>query len=517
MNGVLGMTELLSNTALTKEQRDYLGMVRHSAESLLRILNDILDFSKIEAGKLELESLGFSLRNCVGQTAQALAIRAAEKGLELACRIAPDLPDGLIGDQGRLRQVVVNLVGNAIKFTHHGEVILNVERHSTTDGEVVLHFSVRDTGEGIPPDKQAKIFESFTQADSSTTRRFGGTGLGLTISRQLVQLMKGRIWVESAPGDGSTFHFTAAFGVQDQKAQPPAELSSLQGMRVLIVDDNVTNRRILQELLESWGMSPATAGGADAALDEMKRAADSGAPHRLALLDLMMPGVDGLELARQIRMDPRLSDCALIMISSAAEPGDAERRRELGVARCLTKPVVQSDLLDAVVEVMGARTVDLVLARTPSMTPSATRPGLRILLAEDGAVNQRVAVGLLRNQGHSVVVANDGEEAVAALDQQPFDVVLMDVQMPKMDGLEATQAIRRKEQSSGRRTPIIAMTASAMKGDRERCLEAGMDSYVSKPIDLRQLNEALERCAAKGPNGSAAEWAAAAGAETPHS
>jgi len=354
MNGIIGMTELLAKTPLNHEQRDFLRMVRQSADSLLRLLNDILDFSKIEAGKLELEPIEFSLRNCVGQTGQALAIRAAEKSIELACRIAPDLPDGLVGDAGRLRQIIVNLAGNAIKFTSTCEVVINVEPESRTQREIVLHFSVKDTGEGIPPDRQSRIFESFTQADSSTTRRFGGTGLGLTISRNLVGLMNGRIWVESEVGVGSTFHFTASFGLQtEQVSHQPAELSSLQGMRVLVVDDNATNRRILQEVLDSWQMQSTVAESGAAGLAELQRASLARQPYRLLLLDLMMPEMDGSELAKHVRMNAEYNDCSLIMISSATRPGDAERCRQLGIVRYMTKPVVQSDLLQTILDVVG--------------------------------------------------------------------------------------------------------------------------------------------------------------------
>jgi len=490
------MAELLSNTSLNQEQRDYLRMTRQSADSLLRLLNDILDFSKIEAGKLELEPTGFSLRNCIGQTGQVLAIRGAEKGLELACRIAPGLPDALVGDAGRLRQIIVNLAGNAIKFTHQGEVVINVDPQSQTDDGIVLHFFVRDTGEGIAPDRQAKIFESFTQADSSTTRRFGGTGLGLTICKQLVRMMKGRIWVESELGVGSTFHFTAAFGLQQNvKTTQPAELSSLQGMRVLVVDDNATNQLIFSELLDSWRMKPKVADGGAAGLAEMERAATAGKPYRLLILDLMMPEMDGFEFAKKVRMNADFSDCSMIMVSSAARPGDSERCRQLGIQRYLTKPVMQSDLLETILDVIGAGVVDEVFAGTPADPPPDAKPGLNILLAEDGLVNQQVALGLLRMKGHEVVVANNGNEAVAALQRQSFDVVLMDVQMPEMDGFEATRVIREKERETGRHTPIIAMTASAMKGDRERCLDSGMDGYLSKPVEPKQLYQTLDQFA----------------------
>ncbi len=498
MNGIIGMAELLSNTPLNQEQRDFLRMVRQSADSLLRLLNDILDFSKIEAGKLELDCVDFSLRNCVGQTGQILAIRAAEKGLELAYRIDPSLPDGLIGDAGRLRQVIINLAGNAIKFTSEGEVVVNVEQQSRTDERVVLHFSVKDTGEGIAEERQSKIFDSFTQADSSTTRRFGGTGLGLAISKQLINMMDGRIWLESEPTVGSTFHFTAAFGLQsDARLHQPTELSSLEGLRVLIIDDNATNLRIFQELVESWGMQPTVVDNAPAGLAEMERAVAAGEPYRLMLLDLMMPEMDGFELARRVRMNTDYADCALILASSAVRPGDAARCRELGIERYMTKPVIQSDLLEAILDVLSARVVDEVFAATPATEPPDARQALKILLAEDSRVNQQVAIGLLQLKGHDVVVAPDGHEALAAFQEQAFDVVLMDVQMPELDGIEATRRIRQREQGSGKHTPIIAMTANAMKGDREHCLEAGMDGYLAKPIDAHRLYEAIDKVVPK--------------------
>jgi signal transduction histidine kinase/CheY-like chemotaxis protein len=503
MNGILGMTELLTNTPLNQEQRDFLRMARQSADALLRLLNDILDFSKIEAGKLELEHIDFNLRNCVGQTVQALSVLAAEKDLELACRIRPSLPDKLIGDPGRLRQILINLAGNSLKFTSRGEVVIDVDEQSRTEEQIVLIFSVKDTGTGIPRDKQARIFEAFTQADSSTTRRYGGTGLGLAICQQLVHLMNGQIGVDSEEGSGSTFHFTATFALQQNaKLNLPVEMSSLAGMRALVVDDNATNRCILQEVLASWHMRPAVADSGAAGLAEMERAAAAGEPFRLALLDLMMPEMDGFELAKRIRVNSNFADCALIMISSAARSGDAERCRELGIARYLTKPVVQADLAETILGVVGAGVVQEVFAGASAESSVDAPAGRSILLVEDGLVNQRVAVGLLRRQGHDVAVANDGQEAIEALAKRSFDIVLMDVQMPTLDGFQAAQIIRQNERESGRHTPIVAMTASAMKGDRERCLEAGMDGYVSKPIDPQQLYQAIEEFALRSPPGA---------------
>ncbi|MCA9145964.1 MAG: response regulator [Planctomycetaceae bacterium] len=482
MNGIIGMAELLVDTSLTREQTDYLGMIRQSADSLLRLLNDILDFSKIEAGKLELESLPFNLSDCVGKTTQTLAVRAAEKGLELACRIAPELPERFIGDAGRVRQMIVNLVGNAIKFTEQGEVVVEVTEASRRDGNIRLHFSVKDTGIGIPEDKRKAVFEAFTQADASTTRRFGGTGLGLAISSQLVRMMKGEIWIESEVGRGTTFHFTAEFEIaRDQPTPSSFERSSLAELPVLVVDDNETNRRILMEMLKSWSLAPrATASGVEA-LTELQRAANDDEPYQLVLLDCMMPGMDGFSLAQLINDNKVLASPTMVMISSAARPGDAKRCREIGVSRYMTKPVIKSELLDTILEALDEHAIEMPIV-VPDTPAAQDVPPLRVLLVEDGLVNQRVAVGFLERAGHQVVLAENGEVAIRNWEKQTFDVILMDVQMPVMDGLAATTVIRQRESTLGKRTPIIAMTAAAMKGDKERCLAVGMDDYVSKPI-----------------------------------
>jgi signal transduction histidine kinase/DNA-binding response OmpR family regulator len=544
MNGIIGMTELALDTKLSAEQREYLGMVKTSADALLGLINDILDFSKIEANKLQLEAVPFSLCDALGDTMKVLALRANQKGLELACRVPPDLPDALVGDPGRLRQVIVNLAGNAIKFTERGEVIVSVERmdaekttpaslrdcplshRNTADtavahrgslcatavsavldplprqtlvpdsSSILLHFKVRDTGIGIPAEKQRAIFDPFTQADSSTTRRYGGTGLGLTISRQLVELMGGRIWVESEEGGGSIFQFTARFGLSTEPARRPAlGGADLRGLPVLVVDDNATNRRILREVLAAWGMRPREADGGEAALAALKEAAAVGEPFALVLLDGHMPGMDGFGLAEQVRRLPQLVGVALVMLTSAGHPTDVERCRRLEIGAYLMKPVKQSELLATVLTALSRPVARAEVAPAPLLPAQPLPRPLHILLAEDNAVNQRLAVRLLEKQGHTIVVANNGGEALAALERQPFDLVLMDVQMPEMDGFEATAHIRARESGGGRRQPIIAMTAHALKGDRERCLEAGMDGYVSKPIQPHELNEAIRRVA----------------------
>jgi CheY-like chemotaxis protein/signal transduction histidine kinase len=507
MNGIMGMTELALDTELNAEQREYLKTVKDSADSLLTILNDILDFSKIEAGRLELVSIDFGLRDCLGDTLHALAFRAHQQGLELVCRVAPEAPEALVGDPGRLRQVIVNLVGNAIKFTERGEVIVQVAVESEEDHQGRLQVVVGDTGMGVPPGKQQVIFEPFEQGDGSTTRRYGGTGLGLAITAKLVGLMNGRIWVESpwpgrpagVGGPGSAFHFTATFGLQtkpaaEQSAHKPAVLA---GVPVLIVDDNTTNRTILVEMLEHWQMKPASVESGLAALEALAQAKAAGHPFELLILDYQMPGMDGLTAAQRIREDPQVRDTRIMLLTSAGQRGDAARCRELGIEAYVLKPIKQADLREAVSAVLGRgpateQTAPPLLTRH-SLREQQTR--LRILLAEDNRVNQRLATRLLEKHGYSVVVANDGQEAIAVLEQQSVDLILMDVQMPNLDGLEATAAIRKKESGSGARIPIVAMTAHAMKGDRERCLEAGMDGYITKPIQAQELYETIERMA----------------------
>jgi two-component system, sensor histidine kinase and response regulator len=498
MNGILGMTELTLDTELTKEQRDNLGLVRLSAESLLTVLNDILDFSKIEAGKLEFEAIPFELRESLGEAMQTLSFRSHQKGLELIYDVQPDVPESLIGDPGRIRQILVNLVGNAIKFTQHGEILVSVALHSENGQKVCLQISVADTGIGIPADRQAKIFEAFSQADGSTTRKFGGTGLGLTISTRLVELMGGLIWVESEPGRGSTFHFTAWMGVQDKVAPPASiEASQLCDLTVLIVDDNFTNRTVLQGMLLRWGMKPSSVDGAEAALSAMETAARDAHPFPIVIVDGQMPGTDGFTLVKQIQARPELAGTVIIMLTSIGHKGDAAHCRELGISAYLVKPARQNELLETLCRVFR-KSPD---AESPTLITRHTlreeRSRLQILLAEDNAVNQTLAVRLLEKRGYAVTVAGDGRAVLAALEKQSFDLVLMDVQMPEMDGFQATAAIRAKEQPGARRLPIIAMTAHALKGDQERCIAAGMDGYVSKPIRTADLFAAIETAVGK--------------------
>ncbi len=491
MNAIIGMTELLLDTKLTETQRDYLTMVQESGESLLDLLNDILDFSKIEAGRLELDCAPFDVRNRIGDTMKTLALRAHSKGLELAFAIDSDVPQVLMGDALRLRQIVVNLVGNAIKFTDSGEVVLRVTCQSQTESETTLLVSVRDTGIGIPLEKQERIFEEFQQADTSTTRTHGGTGLGLAISGRLVNMMGGEIWVDSEPGKGSTFCFTVRFDVSDvTPTSSPRRAMVVNDTPVLIVDDNATNRRILFDMLTNWGMKPALASGGREAFFRLKEAAAAHRPFQILLLDVNMPEVDGFELASWIRDDRTLAGTVLIMLTSAGRPGDIERRARLDIAAHLLKPIKQSELFDAIVSALGVSVPD---DESESGTAAAGPrfDSLRVLLAEDNPVNQKLAIGVLQKLGCEVTVADNGRQAVAKWESAEFDVVLMDVQMPELDGFEATAAIRQRERTTGRKTTIIAMTAHAMSGDRERCLASGMDDYLAKPVRFRQLSAKL--------------------------
>ncbi|HJS57683.1 MAG TPA: response regulator [Vicinamibacteria bacterium] len=488
MNAVIGMAELLLDTRLRPEQREYVVALKDSSESLLGLIDDILDFSKIEAGKLELHPAEFDPRETLGDTLRTLGLRADQKGLELAGHVAPDVPPRLVGDAPRLRQVIVNLVGNAIKFTERGEVVVEVVKKSELAGEVALGFVVADTGIGIPIHKQRLIFEAFAQADSSTTRRFGGTGLGLSIASQLVRMMGGSLAVESNPGQGSRFLFTARFGLPGTRpeARRPARL---RGLRVLVVDDNATNRRILHEMLTHWRMRPTSVSGGREALDELEGAARRGKPYPLVLLDGQMPEMDGFALAEQIQRRPQLAGASIMMLTSGPRPGDRTRCVSLGVSAYLTKPIKQSDLLDTIMGVLGGEPTSQP-EKAHGVRARAART-LRVLVAEDNAVNQMVAVGLLERAGHRAVVAKNGREALALLERETFDLVLMDVQMPELDGLETTAAIREREKATGAHLPIVAVTAHAMKGDAERCLAAGMDAYLAKPLDARELKATL--------------------------
>ncbi|NNC89393.1 MAG: response regulator [Akkermansiaceae bacterium] len=493
MNGILGMTEIILGTNLSKAQREYQNLVQQSAQSLLHVLNDILDFSKIEAGKLTLDPHEFYLRDSLGDTLQTLAGRAAEKGLELAYQIAPDVPDCVVGDLARLRQVIVNLVGNAIKFTSEGEVVIDVRLDSRTVDQVSLEFSVRDTGIGIPADRQEHIFDSFTQAESSTTRRFGGSGLGLAICRQLAALMKGRIWVESTAGTGSTFHFTALFGIG--KEEPTAAQlipDSLSGLQVLIVDDNSTNRSILKEMVQSWDMVPTLTCDGPEAVAFIEGSPPGPPPCQLVLLDFMMPGMDGLETAREIRERCGSAPPRMLLLTSANQLPDRAALSESGISRALAKPVKPSDLLDVIARLFGTASRGEAGPGDGTREQAAPDARLNVLLVEDGRVNQMVAIKLLEDRGHTVTVANNGREGIEAFKRHEFDAILMDVQMPEVNGFEATAAIRELEADTGQHVPIIAMTAHAMKGDREKCLAAGMDNYVAKPIRFEELYETLE-------------------------
>jgi CheY-like chemotaxis protein len=493
MNGIIGMTELLLNTKLTEEQREYAQLTYRSADSLLDLINDILDFSKIEAGRLEIDSHEFDLRDSIGDTLQTLAVRATEKSIEVAYQIPPEVPDRLIGDLGRLRQILVNLVGNAIKFTERGEVVVSLAVESQGDDTVTLQFSVKDTGIGVPEAKQKLIFEAFSQADTSTARRFGGTGLGLAISSQLVKMMNGELSLESAPGEGSTFSFTAEFGLAgppDGDVESPPE--SLLGLPVLIVDDNKTNRRILEEMLLNWELAPVAVEGAEEALAVLEEACQENRRFQLVLLDYMMPDIDGLQLARLIGGHANFGRPRLIVLSSAGRPPKADDIESLDISRFLNKPVKQSDLLDAITDSMGVATRDRSSPKTISADYSSTLPSMEVLLAEDGRVNQVVAINLLEGRGHRVTLAANGRAALAAFGEKPFDAILMDVQMPEMNGHEATRAIRELEAQRGGHVPIIAMTANAMKGDREKCLESGMDDYIAKPVHSEELFRILE-------------------------
>ena len=492
MNAIIGMTELVQATRITREQREYLNTIQSSADALLTLVNDLLDFSKIEARKLELDHVGFNLRDALEDTMRVLAPRAYQKGIELACHTRPDVPDALVGDPLRLRQIVLNLVGNAIKFTEHGEVVLRVGAESLRNRTAHLRFSVSDTGIGIPPEKQTMIFEAFSQADSSTTRRYSGTGLGLAISAELVELMGGSISVESQPGRGSTFQFTARFEVQHPgREKAPARWLTLSELPVLIVDDNTTNRRILEEVLTNWRMRPVAVDGGAAALGILEESLDAEQAFAVVLLDGHMPDMDGFAVAERIAADRRYAGLKLVMLTSAGQPEDVARCRKLGISAYLTKPIKQSELFDVIINAIRLPATETGNALQRPKTARIGQRTLRVLVAEDNRVNQLVVTRILEKLGHQVTVVGNGREALAAVETGKFDLIVMDVQMPEMDGLDATMAIRTWEKTTGTHVPIVAMTAHAMKGDRERCLAAGMDAYTSKPIRVKELERAI--------------------------
>jgi PAS domain S-box-containing protein len=496
LNGVIGMTSLLLDTELDEDQRRFAETVRTSGEALLALLSDILDFSKIEAGKLELESIDFDLRALLDDFAAPLALRAHAQGLEFICAAAPDVPAFLVGDPGRLRQVLLNLAGNALKFTHEGEIAVRVSLDAETDSEVVLHFSVKDTGIGIAADHQAPLFEKFTQADASTTRRYGGTGLGLAISKQLTELMGGEIGLVSHEKQGSEFWFTVRLAKQGDQERPVPLTTEIRGVHILVVDDNATNREVMAAQLAAWGVRSEETRDGPSALLALARAKDAGDPFAAAILDMQMPGMDGATLARAIKSDDALAPTRLVLMTSVGERGDARQMEEMGIAAFLVKPVRQSDLFDSLSAVLAGAAV--ARPTRPIVTRHAIREmrrgAIRILLAEDNITNQQVAIGILKRLGLRTEAVVNGAEAVTALETTPYDLVLMDVQMPEMDGLEATRHIRDPKSAVLRHdVPIVAMTAHAMQGDRERCLEAGMNDYVSKPVSAQALADALER------------------------
>ncbi|MFH1144008.1 MAG: response regulator, partial [Candidatus Eisenbacteria bacterium] len=502
-----GMTHLALQTELNAEQRDYLQTAESCAHSLLNLINDILDISKIEAGRLEFEAIAFSLRDCLAETLKPHALRAGGKGLELILRVQPEVPDVLVGDPGRLRQVLTNLVGNATKFTERGEIFVDVAPIEQTDGAVVLQFSVHDTGVGIPTEKREAIFDAFVQADSGTTRKYGGTGLGLTISKHLVTMMQGRIWVDSVPGQGSTFHFTVGLplGAESDLERKAIDPEQLTGMPALIVDDNAVNQKVLAEQLRAWGMLPTVVGsGSDALAALWRDQEQTDRRYRLVLLDAMMPVMDGFEVAGHIRRFKEFAPLAIVMLTSSGLSGESGRSRQLGVSAYLMKPASPPELFDAMLTALSERACacgdsapaaeKAAAAQTPAAAkdPGMEHRSLRVLLAEDNPVNQKLALRLLERMGHGTRLVQTGREAVEVSGAEPFDLILMDVQMPEMDGLEATRTIRRRESERGGRLPIIAMTAHAMKGDRERCLESGMDDYVAKPIRPEELRRVIE-------------------------
>ncbi|MGI9515476.1 MAG: response regulator, partial [Pirellulaceae bacterium] len=494
MNAIIGMNELALDTELDHEQREYLDSVNDAAVALLELLNDILDFSKIEAGKLTLELAPFDLISCLNGALKTMAHRAFEKNVELTWELDPDIPRWLVGDSVRTRQIVLNLIGNAIKFSEAGgEVVLRAANQRDSGDRVQIKFSVSDTGIGIPREKQEEIFESFSQADASTTRRYGGTGLGLAISATLVHLMDGEIWLESELGTGSTFYFSLEFPIDKtpRTETPLIDPSAVFDLKVLVVDDNATNRQIKLRMLRNWRMRPVLVDSGEAALQAIENAQTLGTDFELVLTDCHMPEMDGFELARRLRDNPNTSSLKMIMLTSGVVPGSSEKCQELEISRLLLKPAKPSDLLEAIQATMGLSVESSPVSAPADSLPSPT--GLRILLAEDNRLNQTLAQRMLEKQGHTIAIANNGKEAVEMFLIGSYDLILMDVQMPEMDGIQATRAIREHEKQSGGRIPIIALTAHAMKGDRERFMDSGMDDYVAKPMRKNELTKVMNR------------------------
>ncbi len=497
MNGIIGLTDLLLDTELNNDQQRQLELVQTSADSLMRVLNDILDFSKIEAGKLEIDPQLFELRDVVGDTMKLFGLNAHQKGLEIAHRVKPVVPDYVVGDAGRIRQILVNLIGNAVKFTESGEVFLSVDIHERNENEISLHFSVEDTGVGVSKEQQNEIFEAFTQADGSMTRKFGGTGLGLTITRRLVEMMGGQMWLESELDRGSVFHFTARMEIASPdlvaNEKKPRQVRSFDGLRVLIVDDHPTNCLILEEMVENWRMTPTVAESGATALEKLKEADDAGNPYSLVLLDAHMPEMDGFEVANRIRNTLRLHDVKVMMLTSDDCQSSLEKTKQLDLAAHLVKPIKQSELLDSIVTVLhrGDDEIPTTEQKVSPQRAERTLQNLRVLVAEDNVVNQQLMTLILERASHTVFIANNGREAVEIANTEEIDVILMDVQMPEMDGFEATAAIRKGESSE---VPIIALTAHALKGDKETCLRMGMDAYAPKPIEVDQLMRVISKC-----------------------
>ncbi|HEV3263607.1 MAG TPA: response regulator, partial [Gemmataceae bacterium] len=511
MNAILGMTDLALDTLLTENQRQYLSTVKSAADALLGIINDILDFAKIEAGRLELDPAEFSLSSVLGTTLRALSVRAHRKGLELVCQQRPGVPNALIGDAGRLRQVLLNLVGNAIKFTERGEVVVLVETAAepAPQGDVRLRFAVTDTGIGIPPEKQAKIFQAFEQEDTSTTRKYEGTGLGLTIASRLVALMGGQITVNSVPGQGSTFGFTARFGLLPHPAEttPASPTVVLRDLPVLIVDDNATNRHILEEWLRGYAMEPTVADNAATAMDVLLRGVAQGRPYPLVLLDVRMPDIDGLALAAQIRHQAELSATRLILLTSGDRPGDLDRARQLGISANLLKPLQQCELMETILRVMGHEGDTEGLLTSPPVVQPPVPAGLvgvslRILAAEDNVFNRDLLEHMLTRLGLSAAMAVNGREALALLEREPFDLMLLDIHMPELDGFEVVGAIRERERTAGGHLPVIALSARSRKEDRERCLRVGMDECLTKPYSAAELWATMVRVLRKDEGGN---------------